>query len=223
MIKTNCNAILFRGTLGKDLEVKQGSNGGKSFGSVSCAQTTSWPNERTSWPNQRTTWMNLKFNDSMLQKVQRNGGLFKGDEIVVEGYLVQRKGSNNSTITEIQVQNIVSHLPKVLRDLAKQSGINNHSQPVQPQQQNVQPQQFAQPVQPQQPQQEQQYAQLQQFAQPVQPQQQHALPDQNQPQQPQYAQLDHNQLQYAQPVQNVQQQPQQYAQPVQNVQQQPQQ
>ncbi|MCD9476339.1 single-stranded DNA-binding protein [Photobacterium carnosum] len=227
MIKFNCNTITFGGTLGKDLEVKDGTNGSKPFGFVSCVQTTSWSNNQGGF-NERATWMTLKFNDSMIQKIDRNGGFFKGDEVIVEGYLVQRKGTNNNTIIEIQVQNVIAHLPKAIRDLAKQSGYNAPAQPVYPaqpvqqQQQYSQPvqqqQQYSQPVQQQQPQcsqpVQQQFIQQQQFVpqQPVQQQQQqYSQPVQQQ--QPQYSQpVQQQQQQYSQPVQ---QQQQQYSQPVQ--------
>ena len=134
MIKTNDNEIRFGGTLGKDLELKGGNNGQNPFGVTSIAQTTSWPKKDGPGFNERTTWMNIKFNGPALQKVQRNGGLYKGDEIVVKGYLVQRPvGEQGHMLTEIQVDSIVSHLPKALKDLAKQAGLNK---PSQPQQQN---------------------------------------------------------------------------------------
>ena len=129
MIKTNENTITFGGTLGKDLEVKGGQNNNKPFGVVSVAQTTSWPKPDGSGFNERTTWMNIKLNDYLLQKAERNGGLLKGDEIVVKGYLVQRKiGTEGNIITEIQVESIISHLPKAVKELAKQAGLNYSGQ-----------------------------------------------------------------------------------------------
>ena len=133
MIKTNENCITFGGTLGNDLDIKQGQN--KPFGVTSVAQTTYWPKQGEQGFNERTTWMNIKLNGNMLSKVETNGGLFKGDEIVVKGYLTQRKLNSGSTITEIQVESIISHFPKALKDLAKQSGLNQQPQQQQPQQQ----------------------------------------------------------------------------------------
>lgn len=135
MIKTNDNEVRFGGTLGKDLELKGGNNGQNSFGVVSVAQTTYWPKQGEQGFNERTTWMNLKLNGPSLQKAQRLGGLYKGDEIAVKGYLVQRKvGQEGHMITEIQVESIVSHMSKALKDLAKQAGLNKPSQPQQPNQ-----------------------------------------------------------------------------------------
>ena len=169
MIKTNVNALTFGGSTGGDLQVFGGQNGNKPFGVISIAQETSWPDQ--SKPGgfaKRTTWMNCKFNDRLLEKIQRNGGFFKGDDLVVEGALVQRKGNNDVTYTEIQVSAIVSHTPKALKELAKQHGLNQRAQPVS--QQPSQPQQggWGQPQQPSQP--------------ASQPQHQHQ-PPQHQPQQ----------------------------------------
>ncbi|EPR7484015.1 TPA: single-stranded DNA-binding protein [Vibrio parahaemolyticus] len=131
MIKTNENSITFGGTLGKDLEIKGGQNGQKPFGVVSVAQTTYWPKPQGEQGfNERTTWMNIKLNDKLLNKVSQHGGFWKGDEVVVKGHLVQRKvGQEGHIITEIQVESIVSHLPKAVKDLAKQAGYNQPATP----------------------------------------------------------------------------------------------
>lgn len=174
MIKTNDNSVTFGGTLGKDLEIKGGQSGQKPFGVVSVAQTTYWPKPQGEQGfNERTTWMNIKLNDNLLNKVSQHGGFWKGDEVVVKGYLVQRKvGQEGHVITEIQVESIVSHLSKALKDLAKQAGLN---QPAQPAYNYGQPQNAPRqapvhnnathgqrPQQPQQPQQH--YAPQQQYA-----------------------------------------------------------
>ena len=188
MIKTSVNALTFGGTTGGDLQILGGQNGNKPFGVISIAQETSWRDEtKTSGFNSRTTWMNCKFNDRLLDKIQRNGGFYKGDELVVEGQIVQRKGNNNQTYTEIQVDAIVSHTPKALKELARQSGFNQPAKPVsQPQQQQQQggwgqPQQPVnqrQPVQQSRPQHNAQPSQPQHNAQPSQPQQQWQDPNQ---------------------------------------------
>ncbi|MEZ9700363.1 single-stranded DNA-binding protein [Vibrio sp. 10N.261.46.E12] len=196
MIKTSVNALTFGGTTGGDLQILGGQNGNKPFGVISIAQETSWRDEtKTSGFNSRTTWMNCKFNDRLLDKIQRNGGFYKGDELVVEGQIVQRKGNNNQTYTEIQVDAIVSHTPKALKELARQSGFNQPAKPVsQPQQQQQggwgQPQQPVnqrQPVQQSRPQHNAQPSQPQHNAQPSQPQ------HNAQPSQPQQQWQDPNQ------------------------------
>lgn len=176
MIKTNVNNLTFGGTTGGDLQILGGQHGNKSFGVISIAQETSWRDEtKPSGFNSRTTWMNCKFNDRLLDKIQRNGGFYKGDELVVEGQLVQRKGNNNQTYTEIQVDAIVSHIPKALKELAKQSGFNQHAKPVsQPQQQGG----WGQPQQPTNQRQPAQQSRPQHNAQPSQPQQQWQDPNQ---------------------------------------------
>ncbi|WP_288986052.1 single-stranded DNA-binding protein [uncultured Pseudoalteromonas sp.] len=132
MIKTNENQITFGGTLGKDLTIKEGNNGKKPFAFTSVVQTTFWakPNGETGF-NERSTWMNIKFNDKLLNKINQHGGLWKGDEIVIKGQLVQRKiGDEGHILTEIQVDSILSHLPIAVRKLAKEAGINQSAQPV---------------------------------------------------------------------------------------------
>jgi single-strand DNA-binding protein len=180
MIKTNENSTTFGGTLGKDLEIKGGQKGNKSFGVVSVAQTTYWPKPQGEQGfNERTTWMNIKLNDKLLNKVSQHGGFWKGDEVVVKGFLVQRKvGQEGHIITEIQVESIVSHLPKAVKDLAKQAGYN---QPAQPAYNNA-PQQHAQRQAP-----EHNNASHSQPHQPHQaPQQPHYAPPQNHHSQPHY-------------------------------------
>ena len=132
MIKTNENQVTFGGTVGKDLTIKEGNNGKKPFAFTSVVQTTFWPkpNGETGF-NERSTWMNIKFNDKLLNKINQHGGLWKGDEIVIKGQLVQRKfGDEGHILTEIQVDSILSHLPIAVRKLAKEAGINQSAQPV---------------------------------------------------------------------------------------------
>ncbi|MGL1335309.1 hypothetical protein ACSTJQ_01895 [Vibrio parahaemolyticus] len=131
MIKTNENTVGFGGTCGRDLKILGGNNGPR-FGVVSVCQTTSWRKKDGPGFNERKVWMNLKFNDYQIQKLERNGGLFSGDDICVKGFLVQRAiGEEGHMITEIQVESIVSHLPKALKELAKEAGLNYSSQPQQ--------------------------------------------------------------------------------------------
>ncbi|BDP33337.1 hypothetical protein P3602_21075 [Vibrio parahaemolyticus] len=135
MIKTNENTVGFGGTCGRDLKILGGNNGPR-FGVVSVCQTTSWRKKDGPGFNERKVWMNLKLNDYQIQKLERNGGLFSGDEISVNGFLVQRNvGEEGHVITEIQVESIVSHIPKALRELAKEAGLNYSSQPQQAPQQ----------------------------------------------------------------------------------------
>lgn len=129
MINTNANMIIFGGTAGRDLEIHQGKGQNNDFGVVSIAQKTSWKKKGGEGFDSRTTWMTLKLNGFTLQKIVNNGGLFTGDEIVVQGYLVQRKvGDNSHTVTEIQVESVLSHTPKAVKVLARESGFNNQSQ-----------------------------------------------------------------------------------------------
>ncbi|EGQ7973527.1 hypothetical protein I7Z51_002449 [Vibrio parahaemolyticus] len=196
MIKTNANSVEFGGTCGRDLKVVGGNNGMQPFGVVSVCQTTSWRKKDGPGFNERKTWMNLKFNDYLLQKLERNGGLLSGDEICVKGFLVQRSiGEEGHVITEIQVESIVSHMPKALKELAKEAGLNYSAQPQSSAQQaggqgqyNRQPQQHA-PQQPA-PQRTPQQSAPQQRA-PQQPVHQSA-PQQPQYSAPQYSAPQHN-------------------------------
>lgn len=130
MIKTNENTVGFGGVCGRDLKVLGGNNNAPRFGVVSVCQVTSWRKKDGPGFNERKVWMNLKFNEFLIQKLERNGGLVSGDEICVKGFLVQRSiGEEGAMITEIQVESIVSHIPKVLRELAKEAGLNYSSQP----------------------------------------------------------------------------------------------
>ncbi|HHY0525244.1 TPA: hypothetical protein ACVU4L_001899 [Vibrio parahaemolyticus] len=147
MIKTNENTVGFGGTCGRDLKILGGNNNAPRFGVVSVCQTTSWRKKDGPGFNERKVWMNIKLNDYQIQKLERNGGLFSGDEICVKGILVQRPiGEEGHMITEIQVESVVSHIPKALRELAKEAGLNYSSQPQQAGGQghyDRQPQQYA--------------------------------------------------------------------------------
>ena len=132
MIKTNVNSITFGGSLGKDLELKGGQNGNKQFGVVSVAHTKSWPlNDGSGNFGEKTCWMTLKFNDMLLDKIARNGGFYKGDELIVEGSLTQREvqdGNVKKVLTEIQVDSIISHTPKALKNMGKSMNNQNGGQ-----------------------------------------------------------------------------------------------
>ncbi|WP_024604579.1 MULTISPECIES: hypothetical protein [unclassified Pseudoalteromonas] len=137
MIKTNENTVTFGGTLGKDLIVKQGE---KSFAYTSIVQTTYWPKpEGQSGFNERHTWMNIKFNENLLKKINSNGGFWKGDELVIKGYLTQRQvGNEGHMLTEIQVESIISHTPYSVKKLVRQANQNQTSQPNHPNQYRAQ-------------------------------------------------------------------------------------
>jgi single-strand DNA-binding protein len=105
-MKTLINKVQLIGNLGKDPEVKTVGDGRK-MARTSIATTESYKNKEGEWVNQ-TTWHNLVAWGAAAERFSKRLG--KGDNVAIEGRLVNRKYVDKDGVTRYSTDVEVSDL-----------------------------------------------------------------------------------------------------------------
>jgi single stranded DNA-binding protein len=128
MKNVKLNAVQIAGNIAS-VEIRTGQNG--RFGTISIAiddgyfSKSDQPGQKGQWVD-RSYFIDCKVNENDLKKLYVDP--CKGDQIVIEGKLVQERWKDNAngqdrSALKVSVKHVVSHTPKALIEMGKSSGL----------------------------------------------------------------------------------------------------